>query len=119
MPLQWVEKNNEEGLPTRLRIFSQYWDVKYVDKLSMNDSDLNDKYEIVGNCDSISRTIYIGNFLPLESKKEVLLHEIGHAYIQSIPNMKKIKRKQEEVFCDWFSMFLLDLVRNNEAFWEM
>lgn len=67
-----------------------------------------------GICQNGSLKIYVDNSLPLDFKRQVIIHELGHAFIDSYMLSKKEKYSEEEVveFVAIYAKRILDITNN-------
>jgi len=96
-------------IPDFVTILGQKWAVALSEILD-NDPD------IMGLCVPESRTVFLKSSLSYECAVEVLFHEVLHCYASVLP--LPVKNKHEEALAQFFAGIMVDLVKNNDPWWE-
>lgn len=98
------KKATPYGLPDRITIYSQIWDIVYMDHLQKDDW-------LLGACEPHNRLIYIDKMQSRESMIDTLLHEIFHAYV-SMSGLEP-DEATEESFVTLAASSMIDIIRTS------
>jgi hypothetical protein len=98
-----------ERIPDFVTILGQKWEIVWLDLI---DGDVN----VMGLCTPETRTINLKNGLNYDCAVEVLMHECWHCYCSTLPMPGK--SKHEENLARFFAGIMLDLLKNNQPWWE-
>lgn len=90
------------------------WSIIFTNNI--NDLRRDDGTIALGICDKAKRTIYISDSLYGDLLKDVIIHEICHAFIFSYSYY--IEEEEEEFICQFVSRFSNDILWNAEGIYN-
>ena len=93
-------------LPELVRIFSQKWEVEYVEHVEKGE-------HLLGACDASRRKISLDTDQSEESMLDTLIHEMAHAAIAISPYSGMLSEEEEEKLVLWFTTTFISMVREN------
>ena len=97
------------GLPTGVVLFSQEWEIVYVDCIDKGE-------HLLGACIAKDRLIMIDKDQAKGAMIETLIHEIFHAYASILPS--DMDGIVEETFVQLCTTWMIDFTRNHADFWS-